>query len=260
MHLTPPILALVCTALLFHSAQAEELSTVAASGARLRIVADFPAGEGRHPALVLAPGQGYHMALPAMEATAQALVAQGIAVFRFNWAYFTAEPRGEPSDDLAQELKDLQAVLALARRHAKVDAGRLAVGGKSLGSLVAWRAFAADPQLRSVLLLTPVCSRVPKGETLPRLEAPENYPGFEAERRPSLWIAGDKDPLCAATLLYGFAARGSGPARVAIVGGDHGYEDRTLPGAAGEAARKRNLSAVSALAAGFMADTVGALP
>lgn len=252
--------ALLATALLVHAARAEELSTLDASGTRLAIVADFPPGDGRHPAIVLAPGQGYHMALPAMEATAKALVGQGIAVFRFNWAYFTAQPRGEPSDDLSRELRDLQAVLAVARQHPKVAATRLAVGGKSLGSIVAWRAFTTEAQLRSALLLTPVCSRVPKGETLPRSEAPENYPGLVAERRSSLWIAGDKDPLCAPTVLYGFAATGPGTARVAIVGGDHGYEDRALPAAAAEAARTRNLSAVSALAAGFVAESLGTLP
>lgn len=250
--------ALVASAMLCLAARAEELSAIGGSGARLHIEAEFPAGDGPHPALVLAPGQGYHLALPAMASTARALVAQGIAVFRFDWAYFSAEPRGTPSDDLARELQDLQAVLALARRHPRVAAARLSVGGKSLGSLVAWNAFRADPQLRSVLLLTPLCSRVPEGQTLPRPELVENYPGFEAERRPSLWIAGDRDPRCAPTVLYGFAARSTGAARVALVGGDHGYEDRTLPAAAAEAALKRNLAAVSALAAGFVAETLSA--
>lgn len=119
-----------------HCAIAGELAGVVnARGQALAVVVDVPRSQGRFPAVVLAPGQGYHMALPAMEATARALVEQGVAVFRFNWAYFTAEPKGRPSDDLSKELQDLQAVLAVARKHPQVDAAQVAVGGKSLDSL-----------------------------------------------------------------------------------------------------------------------------
>lgn len=260
MQLSKILIRLVSTVLVSHATLAEDLSTVSPSGARLSIVADFPPGEGAYPAIVLAPGQGYHMGLPAMASTARSLTEQGIAVFRFNWTYFTAEPRGQPSADLSKELQDLQAVLAVARKHPKVVATNLSVGGKSLGSIVAWRALTSDPQLRSALLLTPVCSRVPKGETLPRPEAVENYPGFETEQRLTLWISGDRDPLCAPAVLYRFAAASAGTARVAIVGGDHGYENRALPAAAAEAARNRNLAAVSATAASFVAEASSTVP
>lgn len=260
MTVLKPFTVWLCAALLSHAALAETGSATQPDGARLPILVDLPAGDGRFPAIVLAPGQGYHMSLPAMEATARALTEQGIAVFRFNWAYFSAEPPGQPSDDLSKELQDLQAVLAVARQHPRVLANQLSVGGKSLGSLVAWRALTADPQLRSALLLTPVCSRVPKGEKQPRSEAKENYPGFETERRPTLLISGDSDPLCASSSLYEFAAVRAGTARLAIVGGDHSFEHRALPAAAAEAARKRNLAAVSALAASFVAEFAGAPP
>ena len=234
--------------------RAEEVTVVTANGARLAVIADFPAGEGRHPAIVLAPGQGYHMNLPALEESARSLVANGVAVFRFNWAYFTAQPKGEPSNDLSKELQDFQAVLAVARRHPRVAKESVSVGGKSLGSVVAWSAFAADSSLRSGLFLTPICSRVPKGETLPRSEARENYPGFETERRPTLFIAGNRDPLCSAQVLYRHAGAGTGSARVAVVGGDHSYEDRSLTSLAAEVSRTRNIAAVAALATGFVAE------
>jgi predicted alpha/beta-hydrolase family hydrolase len=255
MRLSKFIVGLLSTTLIAHAALAENMVVVNAEGLRLSVIADFPSGDGKFPAIVLAPGQGYHMNLPAMDATARSLAEQGIAVFRFNWAYFMAEPKGQPSDDLSKELQDLQAVLAAARKHPKVIAQNLSVGGKSLGSVVAWRAFGADTQLRSALLLTPICSRVPKGATLPRSEAKENYPGFEIERRPTLSISGHRDPLCAPSILYGLAGSSAGTARVAIVGGDHGYENRALPPAAAEAARKRNLVAVSVLASSFVAET-----
>lgn len=260
MRLLKFIFGLVSTTLVAHAALAENVAVVNPHGLRLSVIADFPPGEGKYPAIVLAPGQGYHMTLPAMEATARSLTEQGIAVFRFNWAYFTAEPKGQPSDDLSKELQDIQAVLAAARKHPKVIAQNISVGGKSLGSLVAWRALTADSQLRSALLLTPVCSRVPKGETLPRSEAKENYPGFETERRLTLSISGDKDPLCAPSVLYGLAGASAGAARVAIVGGDHSYETRALPPTAAEAAQKRNLAAVSVLAASFVAEASSTPP
>lgn len=249
--------AALCTVLLLAAANAHAQAIVVkrVDGVDVTAMVDLPAGSAKAPAVVLAPGQGYHMALPAMESTARALSEQGFAVFRFNWTYFTSEPRRQPSPDLSVELRDLQAVVAAARAHGRVDEGSVSVGGKSLGSLVAWRAFIADPKLRSALLLTPVCSRVPKGESGPRPEARENYPGFESERRPSLWIAGNSDPLCAPSVMYAFAASGPGAARVAIVGGDHSFENRSLPTGEGDAFRTRNLQAVSALAAGFVADT-----
>jgi pimeloyl-ACP methyl ester carboxylesterase len=132
----------------------------------------------------------------------------------------------------------------------------VSVGGKSLGSLVAWLAFAADPSLRSALFLTLLCGMVLKGEAVSP-EARKNYPGFETERRPMLFVTGSSDPFCAAPALYQLAASGSGAARVAIVEGDHGYEEPGLAPPAAEAARKRNLAAVAALAAAFMSDMAG---
>lgn len=264
MRLSKFITCLLLSSVVTQLALAETVAVTTANGAQLAVIADFPPGEGKYPAIVLAPGQGYHMSLPAMEATARALTEQGIAVFRFNWAYFTALPQGQPSGDLSKELQDFQAVLAAARRHPKVVAQNLSVGGKSLGSLVAWRAFAADLQLRSALLLTPVCSRVPKGETSPRSEAKQNYPGLEEETRLTLLIVGDRDPLCAPSVLYAHLAASDGPvarvARLAIVGGDHGYEDGRLPGAAAQAALKRNLAALSSLSASFVAEAASAAP
>ena len=252
----PRVIALLTFLSLPSLCGAEELSVPSPKGGRLSVIADFPSGKGPFPALVLAPGMEYHMKLPALEETARALAAHGVAVFRFNWSYFTAKPKGQPSQDLSQELRDLQAVLAAARRHPKVESQNVSVGGKSLGSLVAWRAFASDASLRSGLFLTPLCGMAQKGETVPA-EARKNYPGFETERRATLFVAGSSDPLCAAPALYQLAASGPGAGRVAIVEGDHGYEEPGLAPPAAEAARKRNIAAVAALAAAFVSDTAG---
>lgn len=238
--------------------QAEALTVTTRRGAKLQAVADFPIGPGPFPAVVLAPGQGYYMARPALEQTARRLVSQGVAVYRFDWAYTSADPKpGSPSPDLANELQDLAAVLAAAAAEPRVNPGKLSVGGKSLGSVLAWRALAADKSLRSGLFLTPICSHVRKGESVPDAVADENYPGLAAEDRPLLFISGDQDPLCAPAVLYRFAATSGGSARVAIVGGDHSFENRALTGAAADEFRTRNIESVARLAAGFIAEASG---
>ena len=122
------------------------LTVNAAAGAQPTIspstnpVVDYPHGGGPVAAGIMAPGQGYHQALPAMSETAKALAQRGVAVYRFNWSYYTHEPKGQPSDDLSAELQDFQRVLQAARADARVDAAHIGVVGKSLGSLVVWQA------------------------------------------------------------------------------------------------------------------------
>lgn len=240
------------------AASAETFTVTTKRGATVAVNVEFPRGSGPFSAIVLAPGQGYHMALPALEQTAKSLVAHGVAVYRFNWAYFTATPKpGSPSEDLANELQDLNAVLAMAEAEPRVASGKLSVGGKSLGSIVAWRALAGNKSLQAGLFLTAVCSRIPKGQSAPLFLADENYPGVAAETRPLLFISGDRDPLCALPVLYRFAANSGGPTRVSIVGGNHSFEAPTLTGDAASEAQTRNLNSVAQIAASFLAEIAG---
>ncbi|MBI2749783.1 MAG: alpha/beta hydrolase [Burkholderiales bacterium] len=239
-------------------ASADPTRVTTARGTQVDVVADFPSGVGPFPTVVLAPGQGYHMGLPAMEQTAKQLVGHGVAVYRFNWAYFSRDPKGgQPSEDLSQELQDLQTVLTLARADARVAAGRIAVGGKSLGSLVAWQALRQDAALRGGLFLTPVCSRVLDGQSSPTPQADENYPGITTEQRPLLFVSGDSDPLCAPPILLPFAARAGARSHVAIVGGDHSFGNRGLSGPAFETSRDRNVHLVALLGASFITESLG---
>lgn len=56
------------------------LTVTTSRGAKVDAIADFPAGSGPFPAIVLAPGQGYHMVRPALAQTATRLVAAGKSV------------------------------------------------------------------------------------------------------------------------------------------------------------------------------------
>jgi predicted alpha/beta-hydrolase family hydrolase len=254
MHISRRLAALILAVIPF-AASADANLVTTPGGTSVEMLASFPAGAGPFPTLVLAPGQGYHMRMPAMEQTTAQMLAQGIAVYRFNWRYFTKDAKtGKPSAGLSNELEDLQAVLQAARAEPRVAKGQLSVGGKSLGSAVAWKALALDKTLRAGVFLTPVCSRVMEGQTQVNDFTDENYPGIATESRPLLFVVGDRDPLCAPSVLYSFAAKAAGKTRVAIVGGDHGFGDKTLVGPAFDAAHDRNVNLVALISTSFVAE------
>lgn len=186
------------------------------------MLVDIPDGPGPHAVLVLAPGQGYHARLPLMERLSKDLVARGVAVVRFNWAYFVKDPKaGKPADNLSSEVEDMQSVLAATRKLARIDAKRISVGGKSLGSLVGWRVFRDDVSLRAGALLTPVCTDyMAEGKRDATLE---NYQNLSANTRPLLLVSGDEDPLCPNRFLYAASATIAAGARVVVPGGDHSF-------------------------------------
>lgn len=191
-------------------------------GSALEMIVELPTGSGPFPALVLAPGQGYHARLPLLERTSKELTARGIAVIRFNWAYFVKDGnKGKPTDDLTAEIEDMKAVVTETKRMPRVDPSRIAVGGKSLGSLVTWRVFRDDASLRSATLLTPVC--VDMNADTGRDGTLANHPEIAANTRPLLLLAGDTDAICPVRFLYGAAASIKAGTRVVITGGDHGF-------------------------------------
>lgn len=222
----PRPLAVVCAVLVLLSAAAarasDPIKIPTPRGAPIEVLEDRPAGNGPFPTVILGSGAGYTMKLPILERVAQALVAQGIAVFRFNWAYEVKDPgHGTQSKDRSAEIEDMTTVLALARKQSWVDPNRLAVGGKSLGSIIAWRVLRAEPDVKGALLLTPVCS--PPGPTATPPEA--NYPDVASEARPSAWVLGDHDVVCRTPILYRFVAAAGGPTRIDVVAGNHTFED-----------------------------------
>jgi predicted alpha/beta-hydrolase family hydrolase len=205
--------------------------------------------------VVLAPGQGYHMGLPAMEQTAKEMVAQRIAVYRFNWAYFSNDAKsGRPSKEYVAEIEDMTAVLTKARIDPRVAKDKIAVAGKSLGSFVAWQVLAKNKDIKGGLFLTPVCSEIQSGSAIGSSIAAENYPGISSEKRPLAFIAGEADPLCATPALYQYVSQAGGPTRISIVGGNHGFAHPKLTGALGDEVLKANVKIVALLAADFMAE------
>ena len=236
------------------NACSESLKVETPRGAVVDVIVDTPEGKGPFPAIVLGPGGDYPMAQPAVAQPARQLVEHGIAVFRFNWAYYTNDPKaGRPSKDFMLEVEDMTAVLNRARSDPRVSADKLFIGVKSLGSLVAWNVFQSNKDLKAAVLLTPVCSRIAEGSSVPVPTGDVRYPGVAVETRPLAFILGDQDHLCAAPLLYRFAAGTGSTSRVAVIAGDHSFEIPGLTGSAAAEATLRNTRLAGMIAADFIA-------
>jgi len=222
-------------------------------GAIIELIEEHPPGPGPFPAVVLASGSGYDMRQPILERVAHALVAAGVGVIRFDWAYRVRDPKhGQQSADRAAEIEDLTTALALARKAPWVDPSRIALGGKSLGSIIAWRVLRHEPEVRGALLLTPVCS--PKPKLQPASSGPPsspvvdgNYPDVRAETRPTAWILGKNDPACAPSILYQHLAGAGGGAQIDVLRGDHTFSE----GSAYAATNERTLDLVERLSVDF---------
>lgn len=98
--------------------------------------ADRPDGEAR-ASLILAHGAGAPMDSPFMQQMTERLLARGIAVLRFEFAYMAerrATGRKRPPSPQGQLLEQWRAVYQQVRQQ---TAGRLAIGGKSMGGRMA---------------------------------------------------------------------------------------------------------------------------
>jgi dienelactone hydrolase len=233
------------------SAAASARQVATPRGEPIEVLVEYPARAVSKslPTVVLAPGAGYHMRLPLLESLARALVKQGIVVYRFNWAYFVKDPeKGTLSKDRLAEIEDMNTVLELARRDPAVDKSRIALAGKSLGSIIAWRVLRSQPDVRGALLLTPVCSSRPNKPVVPEA----NYPEVAQETRRSAWILGDEDPACVPPTLFRLLASSGQPTRVNVVGGNHSFEHGPPGDKAAAASTSRTVELVTRLSVEFL--------
>jgi dienelactone hydrolase len=230
------------------TAMAETLKVKTPRGTEVDVAISVPASlRGKAPAVVIAPGQGYHMDLPIVEELARNLSGKGVIAVRFNWGYFSADPqKGSPSPDLSRELEDMQAVINFAKSDSRVDASQLFIAGKSLGSVIAFRAFMSDPTAKALVLLTPLCSRASddNGRALPApvSTAAGNYPRLGEITKPVTMVLGNADPLCSAPVLYDFLKTTKGNVSVNVIGGDHSWNVTSATDASAKERNARNIS------------------
>lgn len=211
-------------------------------GATIEIIEDKPSGDGPFPAVILGSGSNYDARQPLQEQVASQLAKAGFATIRFNWAYHVQDrENGKPSLDRRPEIEDMQTAIAYAKQQSWVDKQRIAVAGKSLGSIIGWRVFQADPELKAAILLTPVC-RTPPGLA-------QQYANAADETRPSLWLLGNADPVCVTSDLYGYLGTKPNPARIAIVDGNHALAQEGQPADPGNLALAAKIAAQFAVSA-----------
>ena len=192
------------------SAFASSNVTIETSDARkLEAILELPETyEAKSPAVLIAPGQGYHMQLPLVQRLAQKALSRGYAVLRFNWHYYTQGTK--PSQNLEREYLDIASALDFLKRDSRINTEQIMVAGKSLGTILSWRLFNANKDLKGLFLLTPLCAQ-------PQLY----YPEMLKETRHIQLVLGDKDPHCALPALYDFLKDSRGNIGVTVLQGDH---------------------------------------
>lgn len=181
---------------------------------RVNAVISYPKAGGKVPVLMIASGRSGGMNSPIIKGFADKALRDGLAVVRFDYAYYAA--KGEPTQGLTDETTQFKAVLAEALKDPKIDSKRVVLAGKSLGSVVAHRVFQEVPSYLGEILLTPVIPTQDDGERL--------YPGLVLAKRPTVVVIGNADTENAPLgVVYSFFKDASRKIMVDIVAGDHSY-------------------------------------
>lgn len=181
------------------------------------------------PALVLAHGAGTDRTNPLLVAVASGLSGRGVPVLLFNFPYTEMVGRRPPDPMPVLELC-YRDVLAAAR--ARLGAGPVVLGGRSMGGRVASHLAAQGEECAGLLFLGyPLHPARRAGAEVPagRLRTAH----WEHLRVPMLFVQGDRDPLADLALLQRErAARLAAAASTVhvIAGGDHGFAVRKRDG------------------------------
>lgn len=170
---------------------------------------------------VLAHGAGTNMDHAFLVEIATRLAARGLAVLRFNFPY-TA--RGERVPDRAPVLEACyRDVLSQVRADLQLGAGRLVIGGKSMGGRMASHlAAAGEPVDGLVFLGYPLH---PAGRPLQLRDA--HLPRIQA---PMLFLTGTRDALCPLETLRPVLARLPRATLHVVEDGDHSFAVRKKSG------------------------------
>jgi putative phosphoribosyl transferase len=178
----------------------------------------LPAGDGPHPAVVLAHRLGSRADTPRNRATAAGLTRAGLAVLGFD---FTGHGDSEgivEDSTLPRQVEDLGAALTALGGLDEVDSRRLGVLAVESGAAPALAWAASDPRIRALVLRSPRVREVLA--VAPRVHAP------------TLVIAGARDPAGEAAAAELIQRLGGARRLATVAAGDHLFHD---PDALGEA-------------------------
>lgn len=199
-------------------------------GADVNVTLHVPVGANL-PAIVVAPGRNCNSKGSLFETLGRSGAGNGVAIIRFEWHYCNENPvHPSPSPNLRDEIEDFQTVLNFAKSYGPLNSGKITIAGKSLGSIVAYAVFGKNPAVKTLVLLTPVCSHLTddNGATMPEPQnvCEENYPGIKNDPRPILMTMGSRDGLCLLPILYDFLKDSRGNISTVVAGGDHAFSVR----------------------------------
>lgn len=200
-------------------AEEKEIEITTKRGTTLKAILHTPSSEGPHPALIIAPGQGYKMHYAIIEELAKKASGLGLSVLRFNWGYMS--DGGRQSEGYSLEKEDLLAVFDYLKNLSNIDKNNIILAGKSLGSIVSYDLFVKQKELKALLLITPVCAWPGESEEEYFPVAGHFYSELVKELRPVHLILGNKDPHCQLPMLYNFLKDSRGNVSVNVVGGNH---------------------------------------
>lgn len=202
------------------------------------------------PFLIVAPGQSCNSKGALFETIEQVAVKKEINVVRFEWSYCAPSSTDRnPSDDLNAEVSDMEFAVNYSKEVLQKTNSELLISGKSLGSIVAFQVFKNHSDLKSITLLTPVCSYLTDDQGNP-LPTPvdvinENYSDLLLEKRPVFMISGNNDPLCNHAILNNFKDKADTNFDVKYVEGNHSFTIFNPDGSVNQEESQNNLLNVS---------------
>lgn len=204
------------------------------TGQHVTAVFSYPPNQGQLPVVIIASGRTGGMATNVIKGLADKAVRDGIVAVRFDYGYYSAQK--EPSKGLVDESDQMDAVINEALKDPRVDPKRVVIAGKSLGSVVAHRAFATNATYLGEVLLTPVIPTVEDGQRL--------YPNLPIAGRPTALVIGNTDTENAPLgVVYNYLKDASRKIMVDIVAGDHGFGVTDLTTASGKRLNDANADA-----------------
>lgn len=198
--------------------------------ARSSAVRWSPQGDSGRLGIVLGHGAGTDLADAVLLAVGRGLAERGYPVLTFNFAYAEAgRKRPDPPARLESAFRD-----AIAVAQQTMDGRPLVLGGRSMGGRIASRLAAQGEPCAGLALLAyplhPAKSRAGRSGGLPERLRTDHWPEVSA---PTLFVQGDRDPLCDLDVLARERRerlRGSDSAVHVVAGGDHAFAVRKADG------------------------------
>lgn len=207
------VLALIILITLGLQAKIENLKVLAKNGKQLDVTIYKPESKVKLPLLVMGPGNGYHKDLPIFTDLGKQCLENKIAFAVLNWSFYTEG--GKRSDKFKEEKAEILSVLDYFSEKEWVDQEKIALGGKSLGSVIAYQAFQETILPKTLILYTPIFASKKYVDFL--------YPNIKEEKRTVNIIVGNQDiDNCPLDSLNKTLGNLPGNFQPIVVGGDHG--------------------------------------